>query len=51
MPTNGKPPVIKPRRVPKATAAQQRARAEYLRRTGHTITAERIEQIRSQWVR
>jgi hypothetical protein len=51
MPTNGKIPVIKPRRVPKPTAAQQRARAEYVRRSGHTVSKETIEKIRSQWVR
>jgi hypothetical protein len=35
--------------APKATAAQQRARREYLRMTGHKFDAKRIEKIRALW--
>ena len=45
-----KKPSIKRPPVPRATAAQQRARREYLRQAGHTFSQEEIEKIRSQWV-
>jgi hypothetical protein len=54
--TNGKAistkrkPSIKRTPIPKATAAEQRARREYLRQAGHTFSQEEIEKIRSQWV-
>lgn len=50
MPTNGKKPATR-KKTPtsKPTAAQQRARSEYVRRTGHKVSRERAEQIRSQW--
>jgi hypothetical protein len=48
--TNKKKPAIKRQPVPRATAAQQRARREYLRQAGHTFSQEEIDKIRSQWV-
>jgi len=35
--------------APKATAAQQRARREYLKLTGHTFDPKRIDKIRALW--
>ncbi len=34
----------------KPTAAQQRARKEYVRLTGHKVTPKQVAKIRSQWV-
>jgi len=54
--TNGKTastkkrPSIKRQPVPKPTAAQQRARREYVQRSGYQFTKEEIDAIRSQWV-
>jgi hypothetical protein len=51
MATNGKTTSTKkPRAGSKPTAAQQRARREYLKMTGHKFDPERIAKIRSQWV-
>jgi hypothetical protein len=47
---NGKKRSIRRHPVPKATAAQQRARREYLKMAGHKFDPERIAKIRSQWV-
>jgi hypothetical protein len=47
---NGKKPSIKRQPVPKPTAAQQRARREFVQRSGHKFTKEEIDKIRSQWV-
>jgi hypothetical protein len=48
--TNGKKPSTKTPTVgSKPTAAQQRARKEYVRRTGHKVTPEQVQKIRSQW--
>jgi hypothetical protein len=44
-----KAPSIRRRPAAKPTAAQQRARAEYVRRSGHKFTQEEIGKIRSQW--
>jgi hypothetical protein len=44
-PSNGS----KKRATPKATAAQQRARREYLKMTGHKFDPKRIEKIRALW--
>jgi hypothetical protein len=50
MPTNGqKHSTKRTGAASKPTAAQQRARSEYVRRTGHKVTAEQVEKIRSQW--
>ena len=47
--TNGKKdPTGKPR-ASKPTPAQQRARREYIRRTGHKISQEQVEKILAQW--
>ena len=35
--------------VTKPTPAQQRARGEYVRASGHKVSNERAEKIRSQW--
>jgi hypothetical protein len=48
--TSKKKPSIKRKPVPKATAAQQRARREYLRLAGHKFTKEEIDATRAQWV-
>jgi hypothetical protein len=37
------------RTTPRATPAQQRARREYVRRSGVKFTQEEIDKIRSQW--
>jgi hypothetical protein len=37
--------------TPRATAAQQRARREYLRQAGHTFTQEEIDETIAQWTR
>jgi hypothetical protein len=55
MATNGangkkKPSKRSKKTAPKATAAQQRARREYLRRAGHTFSQKEIDETRSQWV-
>jgi len=55
MATNGangkkKPSKWSKKTAPKATAAQQRARREYLRRAGHTFSQKEIDETRSQWV-
>jgi len=47
--TNGKKTAAKKAHASKPTPAQQRARSEYVRRTGHKVTAEQVEKIRSQW--
>jgi hypothetical protein len=44
-PSNGSKKV-----TPKATPAQQRARREYLKMTGHTFDPKRLAKIRSEWV-
>jgi hypothetical protein len=49
MASNGKKPSAKKAPVSKPTPAQQRARSEYVWRTGHKVSAERVEKIRSQW--
>jgi len=49
MPTNGKKTATKKTSASKPTSAQHRARGEYVRRTGHKVSPERIEKIRSQW--
>jgi hypothetical protein len=33
----------------KPTPAQQRARKAFVERTGHKVTREQVEKIRSQW--
>jgi hypothetical protein len=51
--TNGKKKPSKrskKRATPKATAAQQRARREYLKMAGHTFDPKRLAKIRSEWV-
>jgi hypothetical protein len=53
MPTNGSKKTLpkgKKHSTPRATPAQQRARREYLKMTGHKFDPERIAKIRSQWV-
>jgi hypothetical protein len=42
-------PSTKGQPAQKATAAQQRARREYLKMAGHEFDPERIAKIRSQW--
>ena len=37
--------------TPKPTPAQQRARREYVRAAGVTVTPEEVEKISSQWSR
>jgi hypothetical protein len=37
------------KRTPRVTPAQQRARREYVRRSGVKFTQEEIDKIRSQW--
>jgi hypothetical protein len=52
MSTNGhKKPASKAKRArtPRATAAQQRARREYLKQTGYKFDPKRIEKIRALW--
>lgn len=49
MPARGTKPSIRPKKVAKPTPAQQRARREYVERSGHKVSAERVERIRSQW--
>jgi hypothetical protein len=47
---NGKDPRKKPRaKRPGPTPAQQRARREYVKMTGHKISRALIDKIRSQW--
>jgi hypothetical protein len=46
---SGTRPSTKRASASKPTPAQQRARREYVRRTGHKVSAERVEKIRSQW--
>jgi hypothetical protein len=50
MPTHGKKTSTKKTRAgSKPTAAQQRARSEYLKMAGHKFDPERIAKIRSHW--
>ena len=50
MPTNGKKTASKKARPgSKPTAAQQRARREYLKMAGHKSDPEAVEKIRAQW--
>ncbi|MGO9837273.1 MAG: hypothetical protein ACLP1X_24020 [Polyangiaceae bacterium] len=49
MPSNGKKGTTKKTPASKPTPAQQRARSEYVRRSGHRVTPEQVEKIRSQW--
>ncbi|MGO9838139.1 MAG: hypothetical protein ACLP1X_28490 [Polyangiaceae bacterium] len=47
--TNGTITSTKRAAVSRPTPAQQRARREYVRRSGHKFTQEEIDKIRSQW--
>jgi hypothetical protein len=47
--TNGKKTAGKKARASKPTPAQQRARSEYVRRSGHKFTLDEIDKVRSQW--
>ncbi len=49
MATSTKTHPTKKARASKPTPAQQRARREYFRRTGHKITPEQVEKILAQW--
>jgi len=51
MPTARKKASSKKPRASKPTAAQMRARVEYVRRSGYTISREEIEKIIAQWER
>ena len=48
--TNGSRTSVTKTSASKPTAAQQRARREYLKMAGHKFDPERIAKIRSQWV-
>ena len=47
--TSAKKPSTKKPAASKPTRAQQRARREYIRRTGHKISPEQVEKILAQW--
>jgi hypothetical protein len=49
MATNAKKHSTKRPAASKPTRAQQRARREYIRRTGHKISSEQVAKILAQW--